>query len=199
MVNAFIVRHGATPWNEAGRLQGWSDVPLTSEGRREAERAGEAIDTIGEPDRIITSPLRRAVDTAEIISARTGIRDVETASGWKERSFGSLEGKRANTAFSEHPELHPKSQTFSPAAALDGESCRTVIDRVRSCWSSVVRADEPVIVVTHETPMRIVTGLVDDTDPIEALQRRSFTPGSTVGIRGQNRGTGSVWWKISVG
>lgn len=184
MAPIVFVRHGTTGGNEQGRLQGWSNASLTSGGRREAARAAALVKTVCEPRRIITSPLARAVETAEIVAEQTDAERVETDRGWKERSFGSLEGTRADTAFEHYPELHPKSAAFSAHASLDGESCRTVVNRVRGRWREIKESDEPLVIVTHETPIRVVTGLVDGTDPTEAIQQRSFTPGTTISVYG---------------
>ena len=84
------VRHGETAWNEAHLLQGWSDIPLNEAGIRQAEKTRELLEEV-RFDRIITSPLQRAKQTAEIIAAG---RDVPLIvdERLKERGFGSLEG-----------------------------------------------------------------------------------------------------------
>ncbi len=184
MAPLVFIRHGTAVGNEQGRLQGWSDMSLTSGGRREAARAAALVKTVCEPQRIITSPLARAVETAEIVAERNEIKQIETDRGWKERSFGSLEGMRAEAAFEDHPELHPKSPAFSAGASLDGESCRTVINRVRGPWWEIKESDELLVIVTHETPIRVVTGLVDRIDPIESIRQRSFAPGTTISVYG---------------
>lgn len=188
-MGAFLVRHGATTWNERGLLQGWSDAALTRKGRREAASAASAIAAVCEPERVVTSPLRRAVETAEIVAHRLDVEEIETEPGWKERSFGSLEATRAKDAFDAHPEIHPKSAAFSATASLDGESCRTVVERVRECWRAIRWRDEPLVVVTHESPLRVVTGLIDGAEPIEALRTRSFSPGTVLAIEGLARVT----------
>lgn len=199
MACTVLIRHGTTTWNDQGRLQGWSDASLTPAGRREAASAAALASEAGEPRRIVTSPLSRAVETAEIVAERTDTELIEVESGWRERSFGSLEGESAKAAFETHPELHPKSAAFSARASLDGESTWTVIERVRQCWRSIRRADEPLVVVTHETPLRIVTGLIDGIDPIEAIRQRSFTPGSAITVDGVRRSakSGPRWTELS--
>lgn len=191
MTRLFLIRHGATAWNEQGRLQGWADVPLSKAGRRQAVSVGEAIAATATPDRIVTSPLRRAVETARIVADRIDAV-IETDPGWKERSFGSLEGQPAATALEAHPELHPKSVAFSATASLDGESCRAVVTRIRERWRSFQDV-EKLVVVTHETPIRIVTGLIDDETPIEAVRQRSFTPGVGIEVEGSIGGDETGW------
>jgi broad specificity phosphatase PhoE len=87
----YLIRHGVTDWNYAGRVQGRSDIPLAPEGERQAEAAAERL--AGEPcDAIYSSPLRRAYQTAQIISRRIGHRHVITDSRLVERDMGEAEG-----------------------------------------------------------------------------------------------------------
>jgi len=181
---ALLVRHGTTPWNERGRLQGWADPPLSPTGRREAAIAAGVVAATAELGHVVSSPLERAVESAAVVAGRLDSRPVATDDRWRERSFGSLEGVLAADAFADHPELHPKSGAFSPTASLDGESARRVVKRVREAWQSLLATEYEgtPVVVTHESPLRVVTGLVDGVDPIDALRRRSFDPGTTVAV-----------------
>lgn len=65
-------RHGQTAWNEAGRFQGQTDVPLDSVGRAQAQRAAVMLARL-EPDLIVSSDLRRAHDTARALAEVTGM------------------------------------------------------------------------------------------------------------------------------
>lgn len=62
----YIVRHGETRLNELGCLQGWVDEPLNENGRSLAKITGEAFKTVYF-DKIITSPLARAKETATLM------------------------------------------------------------------------------------------------------------------------------------
>jgi len=86
----YTLRHGLTELNRSKRTGGRLDVPLLEEGRRQAEEARSNFD--GAPlDVVISSTLRRAVETAEIVTgwprARITLDDLAI-----ERSFGQLEG-----------------------------------------------------------------------------------------------------------
>lgn len=87
----FIVRHGETLWNKDRRLQGSTDIQLSENGRALAIRTGEALKSI-HFDRIYSSPLLRAYDTACLIK---GDRDIEVIKDERLREvcFGNLEGK----------------------------------------------------------------------------------------------------------
>ena len=68
-----LIRHGQTNWNVEGRMQGREEVPLNENGIAQAKEAAlgmkAACDAIGlRFNKIISSPLERAVDTAKIIS-----------------------------------------------------------------------------------------------------------------------------------
>ena len=90
MMELIYVRHGETAWNEVHLLQGWSDIPLNETGIRQAEKTRELLADISF-DRIVTSPLLRAKQTAEIIAEGRGVPLI-VDERLKERGFGSLEG-----------------------------------------------------------------------------------------------------------
>ena len=66
-----IVRHGETDWNAQGRLQGRTDIPLNENGKVQAMKCGEFL-AQNNWDAVITSPLKRARETAEIIANYMG-------------------------------------------------------------------------------------------------------------------------------
>ncbi|GLP88349.1 hypothetical protein GCM10007921_39120 [Tritonibacter mobilis] len=86
------LRHGQTDWNLEQRLQGRCDPPLNETGIDQARHAARAVAS-GGVDVIITSPLRRAHQTAQIIAEHTSARIIEVPD-LVERNFGALEGKR---------------------------------------------------------------------------------------------------------
>lgn len=71
MLEVYLVRHGRTQMNHQGRLQGrGSDLPLDAEGRAQAQAAGAWVARQGiRFDRVVSSPLRRAVETASLVAA----------------------------------------------------------------------------------------------------------------------------------
>ena len=83
-------RHGQTDFNAAGRLQGQSDIELNETGERQAVEAAPHIARLS-PTRIISSPLQRAMRTAEVLADLSGL-PVEPDERLQERSFGLWEG-----------------------------------------------------------------------------------------------------------
>lgn len=87
-----LLRHGQTDYNAEGRLQGSLDVPLGATGRDQAAEAAAAIVTAhGVPDRIVTSPLSRARDTAAAVGALVPV-PVTVDRRLTQRSYGEWEG-----------------------------------------------------------------------------------------------------------
>jgi broad specificity phosphatase PhoE len=68
----FLIRHGVTDWHRDGKLLGQRDIPLNDDGRAQAERAAEGLDGIPIAE-VISSPLLRALQSAEAIGERVGI------------------------------------------------------------------------------------------------------------------------------
>ncbi|MCR5598736.1 MAG: histidine phosphatase family protein [Lachnospiraceae bacterium] len=80
----WLIRHGETEYNKEKRYQGQTDVPLSAEGRAAIKRAHF------DPELVYTSPLSRAVETADIIfpeSPKVRVEDI------KEMNFGIFEGR----------------------------------------------------------------------------------------------------------
>lgn len=94
MGDIVAVRHGQTDWNVAGKFQGWQDMPLNDEGRREVARLVVVMTAYNlhfPIDAIVTSPLIRAYHTAKPVGDKLGI-PIIVDDRLKECNFGSWEG-----------------------------------------------------------------------------------------------------------
>lgn len=87
----YFIRHGQTDWNAQKRMQGITDIPLNDRGVFEARLAAKEVSEI-KWNRIISSPLSRAYQTAEILNQRIGLQ-IETDDRLTELNLGNLEGK----------------------------------------------------------------------------------------------------------
>ena len=94
------LRHGATDWNREGRFQGRTDNPLNDEGIAQAHAAAEKLRAV-ELGHVVSSPLLRAVQTAEII-ANVASKTVTLDQGLIELDFGSFEGKAVRELMMQH-------------------------------------------------------------------------------------------------
>ena len=86
-----LIRHGQTDWNAQRRLQGSTDIPLNDVGRGQARVAVENL-AGSDWDAIVSSPLSRAAETADLIAAGLGLTVARRVPELTERSFGPAEG-----------------------------------------------------------------------------------------------------------
>lgn len=91
----FLIRHGQTDWNIQGRFQGREDIPLNEAGILQAEECGKALK--GEPFKaVITSPLKRASKTAQIIAEIVAVKQIIIENQIIERDFSKVSGMTPN-------------------------------------------------------------------------------------------------------
>ena len=90
MTSIYLVRHGQTAWNREEIFRGRTDVPLDETGLKQAELAGEYLKEV-EIDAIYSSPLSRALETAEKIARFHNLK-VQPLEGIVDMSFGNWEG-----------------------------------------------------------------------------------------------------------
>lgn len=93
-INVYFVRHGETYFNRFARLQGWSDTPLTEKGKEDARHVGKELGPL-KIDYLLSSDLKRAVDTARLLSANhpnCPMKEPKQSSLFREVFYGSFEG-----------------------------------------------------------------------------------------------------------
>jgi len=90
-----LVRHGESIWNHDSKFTGWTNIPLTDKGKKEAYNMSQSLLHHNlNPSVIFSSVLQRAVDTSNIIKNKLVKRDVTIYTSWRlnERHYGQLEG-----------------------------------------------------------------------------------------------------------
>ena len=148
----FITRHGQTEWNVLGKLQGHKDIELNQTGRNQAEMVREKLKD-EKIDLIITSPLKRAKETAQIINKgfNTTILEDERLI---ERGFGDFEGvtkvelqKRKEKI----PEIGESFNYIKNVSIYNMETIQDLCKRVYSCLDEITLKykDKNVLLVTH--------------------------------------------------
>ena len=149
-----MIRHALTAWNEAGRIQGQTDVPLCEQGRRAL--VGHRLPERFGSYRVHSSPLARAVETAELLGLGTPVRDRRLM----EMDWGEWEGEtRASVAAADacgvaHNEA--RGPDFRPPG---GESPREVQARVVEWARSVPHSPAGVVAITHKGVIKATMGL----------------------------------------
>ena len=145
-----LIRHGETAWNRATRIQGHTDIPLSTLGQVQASRLAEALvdEAIGA---IYCSDLSRARQTAQAIADPRNL-ELKLDSGLRERSFGRFEGLSWQEIEQGYPEDAARWRRREPDFAVGGgESLRVFSER---CLAAVRRAaathpGQTVAIVAH--------------------------------------------------
>ncbi len=147
----YMIRHGETDWNKEKRIQGFTDIPINENGRNLARKTAEGMKDIP-IHRIYTSPLSRAMETADIVRNGREIPVIVT-DAVKEFCFGSYEGmcvlegegKILNRTFFKN------TAEFVPAP--DGESLEQLLERtgafLQGLYEDPKLQEETILISTH--------------------------------------------------
>lgn len=104
-----LVRHGETDWNLKGKLQGRTDIPLNEAGILQAEECSEYLKSFVW-DALVTSPLMRAKQTAEIINIKIKVPLIEMEE-FLERNYGDAEGLTLEERMRVYPDkIYPNQE-----------------------------------------------------------------------------------------
>lgn len=165
-----LIRHGETDWNCVKRIQGHTDIPLSSEGERQAvllgERIAREVAAHGRVfDHVLTSDLQRAVQTAEPVARACGLPLVRTAQ-LRERHYGVFETRVPDEIHADFPEDYAHWQRRDPDFVIPGgESTRGFYTRITAFVAQLLRDYEGqrLALVAHggvlDCCYRLATGL----------------------------------------
>ena len=154
MTRIILVRHGETEWNRVERFRGRADVPLNEAGLAQAEATGRRVAAEWQPAAIYSSPLSRAVRTAEAIARHFGL-PVQVHPGLVDIHYGQWQGLSPDEVKARWPEtLRAWYEAPHTARIPDGET----LDQVRSRGLAAVnelasRHDGQTLVLVGHTVM----------------------------------------------
>lgn len=155
MLELYIIRHGRTVWNAEGKIQGSTDIELTEEGRDAAAATGRVWEAMHlHFDAVYCSPLKRAWETACLVSSYTGL-EIKKDRRLRELCFGVLEGQGVehinnpqadpeHGCFFEHPECYERPE--------NGESLEELCVRAQSFLEDLFEKyvhNERILIVGH--------------------------------------------------
>lgn len=154
MTRVALLRHYPTAWNAEQRLQGRSDIPITDAAR--AALRGLALPAPWDTARIISSPLSRARETAEILRGAP----VATDHRLVELSWGVWEGHLAKDLLAD-PEIdfRPTHEWGWTTRAPEGESAEEAWARVKPALADLATDPAPALLVMHKALMRLILGV----------------------------------------
>lgn len=153
MKRLYLLRHGQTEFNVKKLVQGRCDSPLTDLGRQQAGMAAawlKAHDVV--PDKVVSSPLGRAMDTAGLVATELLGQDtaVESCEGIIERCYGSFE---------EGPHDALPTDVWDPGEDLvpfGGEGSKALQERMVETLTNLISAEnvETLLAVSHGSASR---------------------------------------------
>lgn len=150
----YLIRHGETDWNRLNQLQGKRDIPLNAQGEEVARKTRKGLMdvpfTLG-----ITSPLKRAARTAELLLEGREI-PIRKENRIEEIGFGEYEGMVYTKTYSEIPDekfsyFFTKPEAYRPGKG--GESVEELLARERDFWQELLRnpeyEEQTILISTH--------------------------------------------------
>lgn len=184
-----LARHGETDWNKRGILQGWTDVTINDRGRQQAHEMAQAYANAGF-DAVWSSPLVRALETAQIIAATLGLPPPKQHEGLKERHFGAIQGIPKDELAELNPAQLAQILRRNPAAQfVGGESMDEFADRVLGavCDIAGCQLGQRLLVVTHGWVLDILNRHVSGL-PRHAVLPEKPRNGESVWVRVDDKG-----------
>jgi probable phosphoglycerate mutase len=177
----FLVRHGATEWSTSGQHTGRTDIPLTEEGRGQAERlrvrlARERFALV------LMSPLRRARETVEL-AGFGAVADVDP--DLVEWDYGDYDGRTAAEIRQERPGWTPWHGGFPGGETLEQVAARAarVVARARTIEGDVA-------LFAHGHILRVIAACWLEQPPVEAA--RYYLATASVSVLGWERETSVI-------
>jgi broad specificity phosphatase PhoE len=162
-----LARHGETDWNREGRFQGHADPPLNDTGRAQAARlAAELADV--ELAAVYSSPLRRALETAEVVATAHDLTPIPL-DPLREVDVGSWQGLTRPEIETRFPDQFARWLDYEQGWA-DGETYEEMGQRVVAALLelAVEHAGKQILAVTHGGPIRAAFAFANGTSHAEA-------------------------------
>lgn len=166
-----FVRHGKTQLNDLGCFIGNTDCDISVEGLRQAEKVKGFLDKFSF-DGIYVSPLKRTIQTANILSKKYILDD-----RLREMNFGVFEGLNYEEIKQKYPDyLRLWNEDYENYRIPNGESLQDLFDRVEDFIKDVKRKHKRVLVVTHGGVIRCALSLIFSSR--EFFYKFKIDPGS---------------------
>jgi len=161
----YLIRHGETEFNRLGIFRGRYEVDLNEVGRQQASQIGKALEGAG-IEFLVTSPLTRAVETAEIIASALGI-DYFKDEAFNNIALGEWQGVPKQKIKDEYPDLWHLWTTEPEKLAIPGGE--TVEDVRRRSFAGLKRILDDrkgtFAVVTHRSVIKALAAAMLDVNP----------------------------------
>ncbi|MFD4668574.1 histidine phosphatase family protein [Lentzea sp. NPDC058450] len=170
--NLYLVRHGETDWNRERRLQGRIDVPMNKSGKQQAKTTALLL-SVRQVDAVVSSPLRRAAKTGEIIARYLDLPKPRRHPLLVEQSYGSAEGLTTREI----------ADRFPGGELPDAEPAADVLARATTALTEIAteHSGRSVVVTTHAALIQTVIAHIAPHDP--AVRTAPIRNGSVHSLR----------------
>jgi ribonuclease H / adenosylcobalamin/alpha-ribazole phosphatase len=166
-----LVRHGQTERSATGTYSGRLDVPLTDAGRDQAQRTAQQLSGAG-IDAVVTSPLARALETAQAIADAAGVA-LTVDERLTEVDYGPLEGLDRDGARAQLGEAFADWRADPFGAPVAGmEPLADALRRARAAIADALCAHEHPVIVGHQGILRIVLVALGEIAPGDYFRTR---------------------------
>ena len=193
MTRFIIVRHGESKANEKGLFVGHTDCALSKRGLLQVEKTADYIVSKWEIDKIYSSDLRRAYNTALPVSKRCGI-EIIPDKRLREIFGGDWEGVVYADLFEKFPEDRTLWKTdVANSRCTNGESVREVAKRINDALVEIGEENfgKTVLIATHATPIGCMLGLWKFHD-IEKMKDIRWVSNASVTVAEYENGSFTV-------
>jgi len=153
----YMTRHGETEYNVLGRYCGSTDIPLNETGIAQAHELAKRLQGM-KFDAVISSPMLRARQTADIVCAALGMQ-YKTCEQFAERNVGVYEGLTREEASERYPDSWKRQCTRQPDDAPDGgETLQEACGRIDRGMKRLIQEyhDKTVLLICHGFASRAV-------------------------------------------
>jgi len=149
LMKIILIRHGQTQWNKEEIFRGRSDIPLDDVGIKQAKAITKRLSSSG-IKAVYSSPLKRALETAQIIAKRFNLK-VKVVDDLIDFDFGKWQGLSLEEVQKQFPETYQKWLKEPHLANIpNGENLDTVRQRVSKALNKILKGQQDnVAVVSH--------------------------------------------------
>lgn len=173
MSEIWVVRHGETEWSASGRHTGRTDVPLTADGVRQAAALCPVLDR-HRFALVLSSPMRRATETARIAGFAGRVQLTEDLCEW---DYGQYEGLTLAQVRQRDP-----GWAIWTGRVPGGETADQVAARARQVLARCAETDGDVLLFAHGHVLRVLTAVYLGLGPAEGA-RFALEP-AAIGVLG---------------
>ena len=162
MVTFILERHGQSEGNQLSIFTGHKDVCLTELGKKQGECAAQYITETYKIDRIYSSDLSRAVQTAQYVADKTGL-EITKSEKLRELYAGEWDGTSFETILSDYADdWKIWCDDVGNSRCTGGESVKELGERFIGALEAIAKENDgkTVLIATHATPIRVTQCLL---------------------------------------